>query len=181
MIVEQWQRANAPPVPMATTIKLMGGKMKKIMNGLVLLFLLGVSWSAKAAYLTLSAESGVPVPGQSAGCTYWTGTGSTVAGSSSCLLTFPIPIESGKTLSSITIYFYDSMGSQSISASLQRTTLSATSLATTLVSGSDTTTSSSAQFLTLSYGSATSSSYVYSLRVTLNSGTSLRGIKIYYY
>lgn len=154
--------------------------MKKRMIVMMALVTMSLSPVANAAYLTFPGISGEPLPG-STGCSFGLGGGSVASVGGICYVSFPVPVESGKTLSSVTLYFYDNSGSQSLTASLLRKTLSATSDFTSLASGSDTTTSSSAQFLTLSYGSATSSSYVYWVLVTLSSGTELRGIKIYYY
>ncbi|MBI4411088.1 MAG: hypothetical protein HY541_01220 [Deltaproteobacteria bacterium] len=133
---------------------------------------------AHASYLTIPAAAGASQYTWDH-CVPYSG-GTISDGGSGCLLYFAIPIEAGKTLSSVNVYYYDNSGSQSMSATLERSTLSSSSYSA-LDSASDTSTSSSIQYLTLSYGSKTSSSYAYYVKIVLYNGTQLRGIKVYYY
>lgn len=135
---------------------------------------------SQASYITLPGMAGTAY--DSSDCLPNPLDGSiTNSGSDHCYVIFPIQIATGSTLSSITLYYYDNSGSQYMYAYLYRSPLSSDSIATNLVSGSDTSTSASVQSKTLSYGSATSSSYTYFVYVILDEETELRGIKIYYY
>lgn len=110
-----------------------------------------------------------------------TNEGGIYGSSGGCTFVMPLQIETGKTLSSVTVYYYDNSGSQSISAYLRSVSLSSTGSYTNIASFSDTTTSASIQSNTLSYGSALSSSYLYWLYISLNSDTEITAVKVYYY
>lgn len=97
-----------------------------------------------------------------------------------CVLRVFFQVPAGKTLSYIKVYYYDHSGSQAIYAYLKKGVLSTGSYST-LASFSDSSTSSSVQSYTLSYGSALSSDYTYYLEVHLYYGTQYRGMKVYYY
>lgn len=134
---------------------------------------------AQASYLGIAGATGTIMPGTLFdNCLI--STGAIYSDGSYCYVYFNIPIESGKKLSTITVYYEDTSGSQSIGTYLYSTTLS-TGANSTLASFSDTTTSASIQYSTLSYGSAISSSNTYNLMVSLNHGTKLIGMKVYYY
>lgn len=153
------------------------GYMKfSILIIMVMLAILCGADSARASYLVIPGNRAIKYSG---GCTFssegW------IIGSESCRLIYPINIESGKTLSSITLYYYDAVSPQHMSAILKRLSLSTTAGVSSLVSTSDISTSSSVQFTTMTYDSTISSSYAYTIFIELSSGTILRGIKLYYY
>lgn len=106
--------------------------------------------------------------------------GSVTSGGSSCILYFMVPVSNSYTLGSVTAYYYDNSGSQSVGGKIVKTSLFSDSY-TESVTFSDTTTSSSIQSSTLSYGYALSSTYTYTIIISLNYGSELRGLKIYYY
>ena len=136
-----------------------------------------LSSSALATYLVLPANTAT-IDEYYDSCTV--NYDGTVTGTSTCSLYFPIRIETGKTLSTITAYYYDNSGSQSMTVYFYKETQS--SDANTLLDyTTDISTSASIQSSSISYGSSLSSSYAYFLMVVLGNGTELRGIKLYYY
>lgn len=104
---------------------------------------------------------------------------SPVGGDFFCTVLFDIPLESGKTINSITFYYYDNTDSQYITGYVTKTSLSTDSYSV-ISNFSDTTTSSSVQFKTLNINTILSSSYTYSVFVELSYATELRGIKVSY-
>lgn len=136
-------------------------------------------WQARASYLMYPAVTGTIYPGLGLDDCLNSSDGVVVDGGDGCLMYFPISIPSGSTISSVTVYYYDNSGSQTMYAYLKRTTLASDS-SSTLASASDSTTSSSIQTATLSYGSSMSSSYAYWVYVYIDNETELRGIRVYY-
>lgn len=138
--------------------------------------LVSYSFQSKADYLNIAANSG----SFDGDCDSNTD-GTAGSGGSSCTFMYPIYLltNAGYEISSVKVYYYDNSGSASISVSLLKESLSTDSYST-IDSDSSTTTSSSLKYLTLS-GATLTSSYAYFIQVTLNYGTELRGIKIYYY
>ena len=84
-------------------------------------------------------------------------------------------------VTSVSIYYYDNSGSQSMYAYLQRDAVSSTTTSSSTVgSTADTTTSSSVQTSTISVSTTdiASTSYFYYIKVSLNYGTRLLGVRI---
>ncbi len=135
----------------------------------------------EAAYTTIMGETGIKYSNSYSNCVvdFYGGIGNN--GTGQCSLFVPITIESGKTLASVTLYYFDNTGSQYIQAYLSRRNLSIQTTGTSLSSMSDTTTSSSIQYYDLSGGGAVSSIDNYYLIVHLRDGTVFRGARIYYY
>lgn len=100
--------------------------------------------------------------------------------SSACRVYFSIPGYVASTLTSITLYYYDTSGSQYMSAYLKKQDLDSTSSASSVASKVDTTTSTSIQSSTMTISSTISDSYSYYVYVTLKYGTALRGLVIEY-
>ena len=150
--------------------------MKLILNILILAFTLcGVSAAAEAGTLTINASAGQITKGDclpfSTGA--WTG-------KVNCTLMFNIPVESGKTITNVTFYYFDNATTQSINGRVGRISLSTLSDEIIGSTFTDSSTSNSVQFTTLNVNTVTSSSYSYYAQVVLNSDTSFRGIKINY-
>ena len=107
--------------------------------------------------------------------------GSVSSISSSCYLFFNIPYSTGTyDVNSITSYYYDNSGSQRMSIYFRSHSISSTGSYSTISSTSDTSTSSSVQSKTLSFSTTdiASTSYFYYIRLVLDDGTKLLGIKI---
>ena len=106
----------------------------------------------------------------------------TQSGSDACSFHIAIEIPAGKTLSSVTMYYYDNSGSQQIYASLYKMSLTSTSTSATEIDTIyDTSTSSSVQYSSFTVGATTSSSYTYFILAMLTKGTRFQGAKVYYY
>lgn len=143
-----------------------------------IVFLMALSGSLHAATVTVVGAAGYIHTG-STDCVISYNSVSSGTGGGICVASFPILIPMGSTLSSVRVYYFDNSGLQSMAATLSRVNLS-TNAVSALVTSSDSTTATTVQYSTLSYGSSLSSSYAYYVNVTLANGTELVGIKITY-
>jgi hypothetical protein len=150
---------------------------KMVLLILSLFFVFGFSGLSEAAYVILAPGA---YDNGGSNC-HPTNEGGIYGSSGGCSFVMPLQIETGKTLSSVTVYYYDNSGSQSISAYLRYVSLSSTGSYSNIASFSDTSTSASIQSNSLAYGSALSSSYLYWLYISLNSDTEITAVKVYYY
>lgn len=111
------------------------------------------------------------------------GGGLTNISGSMCVVYFPIALPSGSTISSITAYYYDTSGDQYVDVDLMKRSLSNYEvLGTTLASARDSSVGLPGQIqrLTVSWTGALSSTFAYYVRVAVDDGTTLLGIKISY-
>lgn len=148
-----------------------------LISGLLFVLIVLFNTNANASYITIPGVGATSSYGSA--CTYNNGNG-TVTPNTTCLLFYAITIPAGSTLSSVTVYYYDTSGSQYMAGALIRSSLTSYGSTSTLASFNDTSTSASVQSSTLSYGSATSSSYTYYVYLLFQSGTILQGIKVSY-
>ncbi len=154
--------------------------MKKITLALSMVVLsVFSSQVVHATYLLLPGNSAQFLNGAS-NCTASNGSLQAFNSNSICSFSFHVPLDAGKTLKSVTFYYFDNSGSQNISAIISKRTLS-TGTTTTIASFLDQTTSASVQFTTMSANNEVlSSSSAYFTDGLVWSGTRLEGIKIDY-
>lgn len=159
--------------------------MQKLVRIFFLFFVVAVgsiATQAKATYITIPAAAcSTSIDPDDNDCAnnrdggvYGTTTGDL------CVIYCAIPVDTSKTLGSVTVYYYDKTSTQYILAVLYKLALS-TDTNTAIDSFDDSTTSSSIQYDTLSASTAMSSSYAYYVKVHVTYGTKLIGIKVYYY
>ncbi len=155
--------------------------MKKYFIGIFMAFIVsaGFAAGAQAGVLNTSGAAGTIMPPYN-NCSY-TSIEAPV-GNATCLIRFPIPLEPGRTITTIYFYYYDSAihPPQYIRARVIRYNLSA--LANQMVFQQvDTVQKPGVPYIQATINKLIGNDEVYYADVQLDANTQIRGLKVYYY